>query len=234
MRRKRTKTEKIIELYKKFPKEKKLLKIKDVKEWKDNPNDDYSQVHRLAEIFKKFGQIKPIVVWNEDMVSYAGNHSVRALKLLNQEYVEAEVVEFPDRETAELYGLADNESAKMTELSDQAIIRLLQAKRIKNYADPEEIRMITGFDEKKFKALLLSTEEMPSALPDVSIEGFVPSKTDFVVIQFEDRKDLEKFRALAGIKVAHQRVIPFEDIVSFINFDAKPKKKRLIKKRRKR
>jgi hypothetical protein len=227
MRTKKSK-ENILDLYKKFPKERKLLRLKDVKEWKDNPNDDYSQVPRLAKIFKAFGQIKPIVVWKEDMVSYAGNHSTRAMKLLNQKFVEAEVVDFPDQATAELYGLADNESAKMTELSNTAIVKLLKAKRIQNFATDDEIRMITGFDEKKFKSLLLSTEEMPSELPDINIAGFVPSKTDFVVIQFEDRTDLDKFRVLAGVKVAHQRVIPFDTIKHLIDLDAVPKKKRLV------
>ena len=234
MRRKISKdARKVVEeLYKKLHKEKKLVRIKDIKEWKDNPNDDYSQVPRLAKIFKQFGQIKPIVVWSKDMVSYAGNHSVRAMKLLNQKLIEAEVVDFPDKASAELYGLADNASAKMTELSDNAIVKLLKAKRIQSFADKDEIRMITGFDEKKFKALLLSTEDMPSALPDVTIEGFIPSKTDFIVVQFDEKKDLERFKELVGIKVSHQRVVPFESIRRFINFELKPIKKRLIIKRK--
>jgi hypothetical protein len=222
--------EKIEALYKKFHKEKKLLDINDIKEWEDNPNNDYSQVPRLAKIFEAFGQITPITIWSKDMVSYKGNHTVRAMKLLNQKKIEAEVVDFPDRATAELYGLADNESAKMSVLDDMAIVKLLKAKRISSFADKDEIRMITGFDEKKFKSLMMSTEDMPTELPDVKIEGFVPSKTDFVVIQFENKSDLEKFKALAGIKVSHQRVIPFELISKFIDLDSKLKKRRLIRR----
>lgn len=164
------------------------------------------------------------------MVSYKGNHTVRAMKLLKQKKIEAEVVDFPDQATAELYGLADNESGKMSALDDSAIVSLLRAKRITSFADKDEIRLITGFDEKRFKSLLLSTEGMPSELPDVKIEGFVPSKVDFVVIQFENVKDLEKFKSLAGIKVAHQRVIPYELVSKYINYDARPKKKRLIRR----
>lgn len=208
-----------VELYRKYPKEIKVINIDEVKLWKDNPNDDYSSVSRLAKIFEAHGQITPIVVWRKNMVCYKGNHSLLAMKELGQKKIEVTIVDFPNREAAELYGLADNISGKMTTMSDEAVVKLMRAERIKTYAgDEEELRMITGFSEKEYKSLILSTEEMPTELPKVDIEGFVPSKTDFVVIQFEDKEELEFFKEMAGIKVAHQRVVPFELIRKYFTF----------------
>lgn len=218
---------KVLKLYAKMEKHRAILKIKKVKQWKDNPNNDFSQVPRLAEIFKEFGQITPIVVWDEDMVAYKGNHTIEALKLLGAEEVEAEVVEFPDQETAELYGLADNESSNMTVLDDKATIKLLQSKRMKKrYADPEEIRMITGFSDKKFKSLILSSD-MPDKLPDVSIEGFVAVKTNFLVVQFEEPEEVDEIRKLLGIQQERQRVVLYEQLKPFIDFDRKKKGKKI-------
>jgi hypothetical protein len=216
----------IIKLFKKYPKEFKVLKIDEIKKWKDNPNDDYSQVPRLSKIIKKHGQIKPIVVNSKDMICYAGNHVLEAMKLLCQKEIEVVVVEFPSRAAAELYGLADNEASKMTTLNDRAIVKLLQSDRIQSFADEKEIQMITGFDEKTYKSLLMSSEEMPTALPDVDIEGFVPSKTDFIVIQFESKVELDKFKEQAGMKIAHQRVVSYDILRPFIHFEDKSKKLR--------
>ena len=218
---KKAKIDRIVKLYEKFPKVLKKCKIEKIKKWKNNPNNDFSQVKRLAKIFNRFGQISPLVVWSKNNVCYKGNHSLEALKYLGCKTVEVIVVDFPDLETAELYGLADNQASKMTALDDEAIVSLLQSDRVSNFADPEEIRMITGFTDKEYKGLLMQTEDMPETLPNVSISGIIPSKTDFIVVQFEDKKTMEAFKALAGIENLNKRVIPFKAIKKYVSLKSK-------------
>lgn len=211
--------------------------------WANNPNNDYSSVPRLAELLKIHGQVTEVVVWPKNMVIYKGNHTWKALKKLGAKKVDVLFVEFPNEGAAIAYGMADNASGRWGDGMDPDLLaKMLKSKEVYRFAGgEEEIRMASGFSEKEFKALMLSTEEMPSALPNVEIAGLAPGKSDFMVVQFENKIQMRKFKKKIGIDVEHQRVIPIETLQKFMCDDeeaeerlsrSKAKKKKVVKKRR--
>jgi hypothetical protein len=182
--------------------------------WANNPNNDYSTVDRLAELLKVHGQVTEVVVWPKNMVIYKGNHTWKALKKLGAKKIDVLFVDFPNEGAAIAYGMADNASGRWgNDMDPDLLAKMLKSKEVYNFAGgEEEIRMAAGFNEKEFKALMLSTDEMPTSLPNVDIAGIAPGKNDFMVVQFDSKDQMNKFKKILGIDVEHQRVIPIEKL----------------------
>lgn len=180
--------------------------------WANNPNNDYSTVGRLAELLKVHGQVTDVVVWPKNNVIYKGNHTWKALKKLGAKKVDVLFVEFPNEGAAIAYGMSDNASGRWGDDMDPDLLaKMLRSKEVYDFAGGEdEIRMAAGFTEKEFKAMMLSTDEMPTSLPNVDIAGIAPGKSDFMVVQFESKEHMASFKKLLGIDVEHQRAIPIE------------------------
>lgn len=218
--------------------------------WANNPNNDYSTVGRLSELLKVHGQVTEVVVWPKNMVIYKGNHTWKALKKLGAKKIDVLFVEFPNEGAAIAYGMSDNASGRWgNDMDPDLLAKMLRSKEVYSFAGgEEEIRMASGFNEKEFKSLMLSTEEMPSSLPNVEIAGLAPGKSDFMVVQFESKDHMDRFKKLLGIDVEHQRVIPIEILEKYMcsvvcddrevqksfpkGKKSKDKKKKVLKKKR--
>lgn len=120
--------------------------------------------------------------------------------------------EFESQREATGYALIDNKTGEDQEWDQGALAELLQGEEFKGLKS-DEIAGLTGFKDKELKGLLLSTTELPDMLPDVDIEGGVPDKADFIVIQFESRPAMQQFKERLGFETKHPRVVPYKDLL---------------------
>lgn len=97
-----------------------MWKIKDVKQYENNPRNNDDSVKGVAESIKQFGFKQPIVV-DKDGVIIAGHTRLRAAKRLKMKEVPVIVADDLTEEQAKAYRLADN---KVGELSTWDIEKL--------------------------------------------------------------------------------------------------------------
>lgn len=176
--------------------------INDVKFWKENPRDNDAASKKLAELIKVHGFTKPIIVWDRNMVTYAGNTALKAAHRLNMEQIPVIKREFTNEDAAIAYGISDNKAGEFSSWDDEQLAHLFKAK------DFSGINL--GFDKKHVKSLMLS-EDLPDALPDIDLQGKIDGKSDFMVLQFNSKDEMNEFIEYMGYP-AHQRVLPFNDV----------------------
>jgi hypothetical protein len=171
-----------------------------VKQWPDNPNDDFTKIGRQQKILKKHGQVTPVTVWSKDNIIYKGNHTHEAMRLNGAKEIRVLYVDFPSRAAAMAYGISDNESGKWAGMNPDVLAALMQSEEVQALGDEKEIMLSTGFTDKTYKGLMTATQGgVPEKLDEVDISGAIDGKSDFIVLQFKDRKQLANFRQRLGI-----------------------------------
>lgn len=208
----------------------KVVDIDSLIEWDKNPKTDKqieAKVPRLMQILKANGQISPVVVWKENKMIYKGNTTKRAMKRLGATKIKALFVNFPNEETACVYGIADTQSSVGVEADPALLASLMKGDLVlKLDVNENDLQLMTGLSSKEYKSMML-TEELPMELPDVDLQGIVPGKSDFMVVQFSSKDEMEELKNILGLKTEHQRVIPYELLKKFIIArDITPKRRR--------
>lgn len=191
----------------------KVVRIDSIKKWDKNPKNPKkfkAAVKRLAKIFKAHGQVTPIVVYTKDNMIRKGNTTLEAMKLNKAKKILVKFVNFPSRAAANAYAVADNESGTWNTMDGDLLGQLMRTEELGT--DEQVVQAMTGLSEKDMRSLMLSSE-LPDELPDVDIEGEVDGKSDFVVVQFSDKKQMQSFKKKLGIGVEHQRVIPYDTLL---------------------
>jgi len=134
------------------------------------------------------------------------------------------------------YALIDNTTSEDQEWDVGQLAALLQGEEFQGMSS-KEISHLTGFKDKELKGLLLTTTELPDVLPDVDLSGSIPDKADFIVLQFESKKDMQEFKKQVPTNSKHPRVIAIADLMSVMMWKedrsiAQAKKKLLLKRKR--
>lgn len=218
----------------------KVVDIDSITPWEKNPKKYKDKIDELVVSIKQYGQRKPLTVWTKNNVIYTGNNTWYAMKKLKYEKIAVLFEEFRDEKEAIGWGLIENKSGENQEWDQGKLAALLQGETFQGLKS-DEIAMLTGFKDKDMKSLLLSTAELPDVLPDVDLDGGVPDKADFIVIQFESRPAMQKFKERLGFETKHPRVVPYADLLKVMSWteketitsipEEKTKKKLLLKKR---
>lgn len=185
-----------------------IVDIDSVAPWEKNPRKNEKAIAKLADVIKIYGQRTPISVWTEDRKIYKGNTTWFAMKKAGFKKIAVVWQDFADAKEARGYAMVDNASGEWSDWDMNVLAELLQGEEFQGMQS-NEITKLTGFDDKMLKGLLLSTTEMPDILPDVDLTGGVPDKADFLVIQFESREEMKKFKERLG-ELKHPRVVPIK------------------------
>ena len=184
--------------------------IDSVTPWENNPRKNEQAIGKLAKLLKLHGQVTPIVVWSKDGNIYKGNTTWKAMKKIKAEKVYVMFYNFRSRAEATAYAIADNKSHEWSEWDDDVLTRLLQGSKLQELAGSiEDLRLLTGLSEKEYAALV-DRVEMPDKLPDVDLSGIVEGKSDFMVLRFDSKEQMDKFLQ----KIGHDgktRMIQYSD-----------------------
>jgi len=210
-----------------------VVDIDSVKPYDKNPRKNKQAIDKLADVIKLHGQRTPIVVWSKDRQIYKGNTTWFAMKKAGFKKIAIALTDFPNKKKAISYALVDNKSGEWSEWDDALLAELLQSEEFEGLKT-SEIGRLTGFADKDLKGLLLSSSELPELLPDVNLEGGMPDKADYMVIQFEGREEAKTFKEKLGFKTKHPRVIPYKDLLTVMEWKEKSdlKKVKIKLKRR--
>ncbi len=198
-----------------------------------NPRKNDKSSEKLAKKIKIYGQRTPLVVWGKDMAIYKGNTTWKAMKLLGYKEINVIFHDFKSERQAIAYSLADNKASEDSDWDPNLLALIMQTEEYEFTSEE------TGFSDKELTAYRLSTTESPQELLDLGIQGALPGKNDFGILQFDSREDRQAFKAKLGIKDDKERVIHINTLMKHMNFiklvpDDKsglPKKKKATKKK---
>lgn len=197
-----------------------VVDIDSVHEWKDNPKTEdqiKAKIPRLKQILKANGQVSPVVVWTGNDVIYKGNTTKRSMKELGSTKIKALFVNFPSEESAIIYGIADSQSSIGVSVDPILLSQLMKGDLIlKLNVNENDLQIMTGLTSKEYKSMMLSSEH-PEDLPDVDLQGLIPGKSDFMVIQFSSKDEMTELKNILGLTTEHQRVIPYQLLRSFLD-----------------
>ena len=196
-----------------------VVDIDSLKEWEDNPKTDEQiekKIPRLMNIIKKNGQVSPVVVWAKNNVIYKGNTTKRAMKRLNSKKIKALFINFSSEEAATIYGIADTQSSIGVNIDPSLLAKLMKGDLILHMdINENDLQIMMGLSSKEYKSMMLSSE-YPMELPDVDLQGLIPGKSDFMVVQFTSKKEMDELKSILGLTIEHQRVIPYELLRKYI------------------
>ena len=204
-----------------------IVDIDSIKPWEKNPKKYKKKIDELVVSIRQYGQRTPVSVWTEDDQIYKGNNTWYAMKKLGLKKIAVLWQDFDDEKEAIGYALIDNKTGEDQEWDLGMLTELLQGETFKGLAS-SEIGKLTGFEDKELKGLLLSTGALPDVLPDVDLDGAAPDKADFFVIQFKDRNEMQYFKKRLGFETKHPRVVPYEDLLTVMEWKNEEPKKRIV------
>jgi hypothetical protein len=197
----------------------KVVDIDSLREWKDNPKTEeqiQGKVGRLKKILKSNGQVSPVVAWTKNNVIYKGNTTRRAMKELGSKKIKVLYVPFPSEEIASVYGIADTQSSIGVGVDPILLARLMKGDLIlKLDVNENDLQIMTGLSSKEYKSMMLGSEH-PEDLPNVDLQGIIPGKSDFMVVQFTSKDEMNELKSILGLTTEHQRVIPYELLKKFM------------------
>lgn len=210
-----------------------IVDIESVKPWEKNPRKNEKAIDKLAKVIGQYGQRTPISVWRKDRKIYKGNTTYFAMKKAGYKKIAVMWQDFKDDREAQGYAMVDNAAGEWSDWDEGMLAELLQGEAFEGM-ESAEIGRLTGFDDKMLKGLLLSTAELPDVLPDVDLSGSIPDKADFIVIQFESKEEMQKFKHRLGFQTKHPRVVPYVDLLKVMEWkeEHEMKKKIVLKKKR--
>jgi len=214
-----------------------VVDIDSVHPWEKNPRKNEKAVERLSKVIAQYGQRTPISVWRKDRAIYKGNTTWMAMKKAGYKKIAVMWQDFKDTREARGYAMVDNASGEWSDWDMNMLAELLQGEEFQGMQS-SEISKLTGFDDKMLKGLLLTTTELPDVLPDVDLTGQMPDKADFIVIQFESKDAMQKFKQKLGFQTKHPRVVPYEDLLKVMEWKvqeyatAREMKKKIVLKKK--
>lgn len=194
-----------------------VVGIDDIQPWEKNPRKNEKTVDRLAKLILEYGQRTPISVWRKNGKIYKGNTTWYAMKKAGYKKIAIMWQDFRDEREAIGYATSDNKSGEWSDWDETMLAELLQGEAFEGMKS-SEISRLTGFEDKTLKGLLLTTTELPDVLPDVDLSGNVPDKADFIVIQFQSKDAMQKFKSRLGFQTKHPRVVPYEDLLKVMDW----------------
>jgi len=194
-----------------------IVDIDSVKPWIKNPKKYGKKIDEIIKSLDQYGQQTPICVWREDSQIYKGNTTWYAMKKKGYQKIAVLWKDYKDAREAQGYALIDNTTGSDPEWDQGLLASLLQSEEFSGL-DSKEIGILTGFKDNELKGLLLSTSELPELLPDVDLTGTIPDKADFIVIQFQSKEDMQKFKERLGFKTKHPRVVIYEDLLNVMEW----------------
>lgn len=213
-----------------------IVDIDSVIPWEDNPRDNEKAIGNLAKTIQHYGQRTPISVWEKDRKVYKGNTTWYAMKQAGFKKIAVMWQDFENKQEAIGYATSDNKASEWSSWDENKLAELLQSNQFSGMKSAD-ISALTGFNDHELKGLLLTTTELPDVLPNVDLTGNVPDKADFIVIQFENRDEMQEFKKRLGFETKHPRVVPYPDLLSVMDWKEgqrvqKMQKKKLILKKR--
>ena len=187
------------------------VRLGEVFEWKDNPRKNDAAAPKLAELLKEHGQRSPIVVWRQNMTIYKGNTTYKAAKILGWPTIQAIMADFPSEQAAIAYGIADNKSSEYSDWDDNVLSELMKA------GDGFFTKANTGFTDRELASLQLATA-MPGKLDMSDMAGESEAMGEYLVVQFTEPGDLERFREWMGLG-KQERTLLFTDMVKTMGLE---------------
>ena len=185
----------------------KILPLKSIKLWKDNPRKNEKSSEKLAELLKKHGVRTPVVVWKKDMTIYKGNTTFKACKLAGIKTIPVILADFTSKSAAVAYALADNKASEWAEWDDQILKQLLESKEMVNL----DLAVHTGFSEKELNAFKALEVHAMDEIADVDLQGETEDTGNFMVIRFGSKKVYDKVSTALGLTKG-KRVIEWDTI----------------------
>ena len=179
------------------------IPIKDIKERKGNPRINDQAAKELTVLIKEHDFRDPIEV-DENNVITAGHTRLKAARLLKMEYVPAVPSGFASNAAAMAYAIANNRGGENAKWDNEQLARLF---KVEDYIS--EVKM--GFKPAEIKALMLSSD-LPDDLPDIDLQGRVDGKSDFMVLQFESKEEMNRVLNRFGLP-ERQRVLPYKKLM---------------------
>jgi hypothetical protein len=147
-------------------------------------------VQVLVESLQVNGQYRPIVVQESTNYVLAGNHLVRAAKMLGWEEIEAIFIDCDDQAALKIV-LADNKTADMGSYNDGLLQALL--KDLESFDG-------TGYSEADIRDLeKIATESAPTE-PEIDFAVGIREQNNYVVLVFDDTVDWQNALDTLGIK----------------------------------
>jgi hypothetical protein len=191
-----------------------MVDIGSILPWKDNPKSPaliLSNAKEMVPLLQQYGVQSPLVVWKKDRMVRKGNTTLKALQMMGYKKVPVAWADFKNEHEAAAYALSDNNAGAKSAWDPQLLKRLMESKGLVDYAGGEDaFRGMTAFTEKDFRTVMKHTgDALPSALPDVDIQGEIGDKVGFLVLQFNSPKELEDFKSKIGLVGDRSRILTY-------------------------
>ena len=185
-----------------------IVPLSDLKPWAENPRINDAAVPKLMKLIEEHG-FAGVIVATPDGVIRAGHTRFKAVINLGWTEIPVEWKNFPSREAAEEYALADNKSAEWAEWDHAALGKLFKQRR---EVSVENLQTRTGFAQNQI-------EFVRSTFGEVRVGGIEgdPSKRSWrgmpefqqddleswhaIKVHFDNPADMEKFSKLIGQKL---------------------------------
>jgi hypothetical protein len=149
---------------------------------------------------ERFGQVRPIVVQNEDGVILAGNHTFLAAHELGWDKIAVVFVDLPEDE-ATAYMLMDNRSGDMATWDDMGLLEVLADLNGKDMLEA------TGFTLDDIEDLQAALDDVAMTEPQPFTGGYTETAED-TAARWTDRNE--------GANREIVMLLPHEDYATFI------------------
>lgn len=130
--------------------------------WKGNTKKHTdSDIKRLAEGIKIYGQWRPAVVWKKDKQIRVGNGMYLAItKILKQSHIWVLWRDFQNEAEADLAGSFDNKSSEWSEYDKDALRELMTRDDVIQLTGQNKVRLqeFSGFTEEELKSLFIEKD----------------------------------------------------------------------------
>ena len=139
-----------------------LVSVDSIKLWEGNVKKHTdSEIKRLAEGIKTYGQWRPAVVWTVDKQIRVGNGMYLAItKILKQKNIWVLWKDFISKAEADLAGAFDNKSSEWSEFDKDALRELFVREDIIDMTGHNKKRLeeFSGFSEEDLKILFIEKD----------------------------------------------------------------------------
>ena len=133
-----------------------------LKPWSKNPRKNDEAAPKLAELIRKHGFRKPIVV-DQNNIIRAGNTAFKAAKLLGMSMIPVAKSTFSSEVAATAFGISDNKASEFALWDDELLSELMEVEELKAG------RAQTGFSERELN--LINTDSRVDTLGRLQEEG---------------------------------------------------------------
>jgi len=140
--------------YKYIPKElyPYCVPINTIKFWKENPRNNKDGAVQLSELIKVHQFSKPIIVWAQNNVTYAGNTALQSAHILKMKMIPVIYRDFESESAAIAYGISDNKAGEYSSWDDGQLMQLFKVHNFKG--------INVGFSQLELKALDFEIDDL--------------------------------------------------------------------------